>query len=108
MVKKITNRTELRKELLREVDSLFSHEATSIIDLLEEKGYIDIKEPKYNIIVPQPHKKGELDKDIYSKEIGFVSFSDCKVIDEDYQFTQEEIDNNPVLEKLEPFKVEVK
>lgn len=108
MVQKINNRNSLREGLLREIDSLFNYEANQIIDFLEEKGYIDIEQPKYNIIVPQPHSKGELDKDIFSKEIGFVSFSDNKVNEKQYQFTQKEIDSNTVLKQLESFKVEVK
>lgn len=108
MVKKVTSRTTLEKELLVEVDSLLNDEATEIINYLEKKGHIEVEEIKFNIIVPHAFENQKFDKDIFSKEIGFVGYSEFKKDTKDYQFTQEEIDKNPVLKKLEAFKVKVK
>lgn len=108
MVKKVTNRKSLHDELFKEVDSLLNYEVSQVIKFLEGKGYIDIDQPKFNIIVPAALMSMSYDKDILSKKLGFVCYSDSKQDKEEYQFTQEEIDKNPVLKKLEAFKVEVK
>lgn len=108
MVKKVTSKKSLQNILTDNISSLFQTEARKIVEILEEKGYIKIEEPKFNIIVPPAFGDMSYDKDIYSKTLGFVSCSGSKKDKEEYQFTQEEIDNNSVLEKLEAFKVEVK
>lgn len=108
MVKKATSKKSLQNILTDNISSLFQTEAREIVEILEEKGYIDVEQPKFNIIVPQAFRVQDLDKDIYSKKLGFVSFSNYKTDKEEYQFTQDEIDNNQVLKQLEPFKVEVK
>lgn len=108
MVKKVTNRKSLQKILTDNNSTLFDFEAHDIVKFLEEKGYIEVEETRFNIIVPHAFENQRFNGDIYSKALGFVCFSDYKLDEEEYQFTQEEIDNNSVLKKLEGFKVEVK
>lgn len=108
MVKKVTSSKSLQNILTDNISSLSQSEAREIVELLEEKGYIKVEQPKFNIIVPQAFGVQTYNKDIYSKDLGFIGYSYTKAIDKEYQFTQEEIDNNPVLKKLEAFKVEVK
>ena len=108
MVKKVISHESLTSELLSEVDSIFRSEAQDIVNYLEKKGYIEVEEIKFNIIVPHAFENQKFNEDIFSKELGFIEYSKTKKNQKDYQFTQEEIDNNPVLKKLEAFKVEVK
>lgn len=108
MVKKITSRKSLQNILTDNISSLFQSEVREIVDLLEEKRYIEFNEPKFNIIIPKAFAKMSYGEDIYSKALGFVSCSDTKKDKEEYRFTQEEIDNNAVLKQLEAFKVKVK
>lgn len=107
MVKKITSRKSLQNILTDNNSTLFEFEAREIVKLLEEKGYIEVEQPKFNIIVP-PTFENKTYKDIYSKKLGFVQFTESRINKDEYIFTQEEIDNNPVLKKLEAFKVKVK
>lgn len=108
MVKKVTNRKSLEKILTDSNSTLFDFEARDIVKLLEKKGYIEVEQPKFNIVVPSAFGSIEYSKDIYSKKLGFFECSVSNTNREDCQFTQEEIDNNIVLKQLEAFKVEVK